>query len=74
VGIAVEQPGGRIVWPQQGPTSCPAEFITQLAPHSSLTVLGTWTEQQGSGILSSAPSGRYVLVVDGRFRFSITVR
>lgn len=76
MGLEVVLPDGRAVWPGNELINCPLLVDVMLPARRSLRVVGQWDQEEGpnSGLPPSLPVGNYVLVVDGVFRFGITVR
>jgi hypothetical protein len=74
--LAVYRPARHEIWPGHVAYSCPLLLSTALPSGGSVTVLGQWDQELGphSGLPPIPPTGRYTMVVGGRFRFTVRIR
>jgi hypothetical protein len=72
VGFEIVGSGKHTVSPGPAAFNCPALGFAQLQPGASVSGSGTWAENKPGSSAHVAP-GRYTLVVDGHFRFPISL-
>lgn len=73
--LTVYRPAHHEIWPGAVAYSCPLLVSASLVPAKTLAVTGQWDQALGphSGLPPIPPTGKYHLVVDNHFRFTIRI-
>lgn len=73
--LAVYRPAHHEIWPGSVAYSCPMLVSAALSPARTVAVTGQWAQELGphSGLPPIPPTGKYQLVVDGHFRFTVRI-
>jgi hypothetical protein len=72
MGFTIEGQHHRNVWPGVAAFNCPALGFAQLQPGASVIGSGSWAQTSPNSLKRVRP-GRYTIVVDGQFKFPLTI-